>query len=103
MATTVISNRLKKLHEDGFWLYVDDSEESREAINEMEPFTHAGMVVIADLTQDGGFSDGAKLPRLVMKYNYMTGQSLRHFIAFLKELNQEFLEEETAKAKVGGS
>ena len=90
-----ISKRLRELHPNGFWLYVDDSAKSREIHNEVEWLQEAGMLEVSNPTENGGFSDVA-LPRLMVRGDAFAGQTLRNFIKFLKDLNDKFLEEENS-------
>ena len=94
-----VSTRLKELHPDGFWLYVDNSPKSLEVLTEVKWLEQAGMLEVSDLTADGGFADGVPLPRLLRNGDVMSGRRLRTFLQFLKELNQEFLEEEQERLR----
>ena len=100
----LVSRRLKELFPDGFWLYVDDSAKSTEAVKEMELFFQAGMVTIYNIYKDGGFKGSdVPLPFLRRNGDVMTGSTFHEFIEHLKKLNEEFVLEEREQLKMKGS
>lgn len=93
----MVSQRLRELFPDGFWLYVDNSPQSQEVLEKAEWLQQAKLLVVSNLSEDGGFADGVSLPRLLRNGDVMTGWRLHRFIQFLGELNDEFNQEEIKK------
>ena len=90
----MVTKRLQELvRPQKLWLYVDNSQESQEILKEAERFQQAGILFVSDLTGTRDLSD-VHLPRLLRTGDVMSGQRLRRFIQFLKELDEEFRKEE---------
>ena len=98
--TVGITERLKKiLRTHDSWLYVDDSEASHAALEEAAPFIEARLFTVYDIYKDGGFEGSdVPLPRLMFNGDVLSGRSLLRHLQFLKELNDELLQEEQKEA-----
>lgn len=93
----MIASKMKKFFPSGFWVYVDDGDESKAILQKLELFSQAGMVTVYDIYRDGKFNGSdVTMPRLFSEGEVFARNTLKEFIEHLESLNNELLKDEGA-------